>query len=121
MVLRGRMQRQGAGNRACRAAVLRTGLQTRTHKAGSAVPRAAAVRHRDSATRTLPIRGRTRREGGGIMTSRSRPARLRPRLTAILFVLAVVLLAAPAQAAATWTKVSSPNRGTVASVLQDVA
>jgi hypothetical protein len=55
------------------------------------------------------------------MTSRSRPPRIGPRLTAILFALAVVLLVAPAQAAATWTKVSSPNRGTVASVLQDVA
>jgi hypothetical protein len=55
------------------------------------------------------------------MTSRSGPARTRLRLTVILFTLAVVLPAAPAQAAATWTRVASPNRGTVASALQDVA
>ena len=54
------------------------------------------------------------------MTSRSGPARTRLRLTVILFTLAVVLSVAPAQAAATWTRVTSPNRGTVASVLQDV-
>jgi hypothetical protein len=54
------------------------------------------------------------------MTSRSGPARTRLRLTAILFALAVLLSVAPAQAAATWTWVASPNRGTVASVLQDV-
>ena len=54
------------------------------------------------------------------MTSRSGPARTRLRLSVILFTLAVVLSVAPAQAAATWTKVTSPNRGTVASVLQDV-
>ena len=54
------------------------------------------------------------------MTSRSGPARTRLRLTVILFTLAVVLSVAPAQAAATWTRVASPNRGTVASVLQDV-
>jgi hypothetical protein len=54
------------------------------------------------------------------MTSRSGPARIRLRLTVILFTLAVVLSVAPAQAAATWTRVASPNRGTVASALQDV-
>jgi hypothetical protein len=54
------------------------------------------------------------------MTSRSGPARARLRLTAILFTLAVVLSVAPAQAAATWTRVASPNRGSVASALQDV-
>jgi hypothetical protein len=54
------------------------------------------------------------------MTSRSGPARTRLRLTAILFTLAVVLSVAPAQAAATWTRVASPNRGAVASALQDV-
>jgi hypothetical protein len=54
------------------------------------------------------------------MTSRSGPARTRLRLTVILSVLAVVLSVAPAQAAATWTRVASPNRGTVASALQDV-
>jgi hypothetical protein len=54
------------------------------------------------------------------MTSRSGPARTRLRLTVILFALAVVLSVAPAQAAATWTRVASPNRGTVASALQDV-
>jgi hypothetical protein len=54
------------------------------------------------------------------MTSRSGPARTRLRLTVILFTLAVVLAVTPAQAAATWTKVASPNRGTVASALQDV-
>lgn len=54
------------------------------------------------------------------MTSRSGPVRTRLRLTVILFALAVVLSVAPAQAAATWTRVASPNRGTVASVLQDV-
>ena len=54
------------------------------------------------------------------MTSRSGPARTRLRLTVILFTLAVVLSVAPAQAAATWTRVVSLNRGTVASVLQDV-
>jgi hypothetical protein len=55
------------------------------------------------------------------MTSRSEPARTRLRLTVILFTLAVVLSVAPAQAAPTWTRVASPNRGSVASVLQDVA
>jgi hypothetical protein len=54
------------------------------------------------------------------MASRSGPARTRLRLTVILSVLAVVLSVAPAQAAATWTRVASPNRGTVASALQDV-
>jgi len=54
------------------------------------------------------------------MTSRSGSARTRLRLTVILFTLAVVLSVAPAQAAATWTRVASPNRGTVASALQDV-
>jgi hypothetical protein len=54
------------------------------------------------------------------MSSRSGPAPTRLRLTAILFTLAVVLSVAPAQAAATWTRVASPNRGTVASALQDV-
>ena len=54
------------------------------------------------------------------MTSRSGPARTRLRLIVILFTLAVVLSVAPAQAAATWTRVASPNRGTVASALQDV-
>ena len=54
------------------------------------------------------------------MTSRSGPARTRLRLTIILFTLAVVVSVAPAQAAATWTRVASPNRGTVASALQDV-
>jgi len=54
------------------------------------------------------------------MASRSGPARTRLRLTIILLTLAVVVSVAPAQAAATWTRVASPNRGTVASVLQDV-
>jgi hypothetical protein len=54
------------------------------------------------------------------MSSRSGPARTRLRLTIILFTLAVVVSVAPAQAAATWTRVASPNRGTVASALQDV-
>ena len=54
------------------------------------------------------------------MSSRSRPAPTRLRLAAILFALLIVLAAAPAGAAATWTRVSSPNRGTVASALQDV-
>jgi hypothetical protein len=54
------------------------------------------------------------------MASRSGPAPTRLRLTAILFTLAVVLSVAPADAAATWTGVASPNRGTVASALQDV-
>jgi hypothetical protein len=54
------------------------------------------------------------------MTSRSGPARTRLRLTIILFTLAVVVSVTPAQAAATWTRVASSNRGTVASVLQDV-
>jgi hypothetical protein len=54
------------------------------------------------------------------MASRSGPARTRLRLTVILFTLAVVVSVAPAQAAATWTRVASSNRGTVASVLQDV-
>jgi hypothetical protein len=55
------------------------------------------------------------------MSSRSGPARTRLRLTVILFTLAVVVSVTPAQAAATWTRVASPNRGTVASALQDVA
>ena len=54
------------------------------------------------------------------MASRSGPAPTRLRLTAMLFTLAVVLSVAPADAAATWTRVASPNRGTVASALQDV-
>jgi hypothetical protein len=54
------------------------------------------------------------------MASRSGPAPIRLRLTAILFTLAVVLSVAPANAAVTWTRVASSNRGTVASVLQDV-
>jgi len=54
------------------------------------------------------------------MASRSGPAPTRLRLTAILFTLAIVLSVAPAEAAATWTRVASSNRGTVASVLQDV-
>ena len=54
------------------------------------------------------------------MASRSGPAQTRLRLTAILFTLAIVLSVAPAEAAATWTRVASPNRGTVASALQDV-
>jgi len=54
------------------------------------------------------------------MASRSGPAPTRLRLTVILFTLAVVLSVAPAHAAATWTRVASPNRGTVASALQDV-
>jgi hypothetical protein len=37
-----------------------------------------------------------------------------------VFALAVALAAAPAGAAATWTKVNSPNRGTLGSALQDV-
>jgi len=56
-----------------------------------------------------------------MMTSRFGPVRIRLRLVAILFALAVALSVAPAQAAATWTKVTSPNRGTVASARQDVA
>jgi hypothetical protein len=55
------------------------------------------------------------------MTSRFGPVRIRLRLVAILFALAVLLSVAPAQAAATWTRVTSLNRGTVASALQDVA
>jgi hypothetical protein len=54
------------------------------------------------------------------MASRSGPAPIRLRLTAILFTLAIVLSVAPANAAVTWTRVASSNRGTVASVLQDV-
>jgi hypothetical protein len=54
------------------------------------------------------------------MASRSGPAPTRLRLTAILFTLAIVLSVTPAEAAATWTRVASPNRGTVASALQDV-
>ena len=53
-----------------------------------------------------------------MMASRSGPAPT--RLTAILIALAIVLSVAPAHAAATWTRVASPNRGTVASALQDV-
>ena len=54
------------------------------------------------------------------MTPRTGPARARLRLVAILFTLALVVSVAPANAAATWTRVPSPNRGTVASTLQDV-
>jgi hypothetical protein len=56
----------------------------------------------------------------GSMSSRSGPARIRLCLTTTLLALAVVLAATPADAAATWTRVASPNRGTVASALQDV-
>jgi hypothetical protein len=48
-------------------------------------------------------------------------ARTYARLVAILFALAVALAVAPAQAAPTWTRVPSRDRGTVASALQDVA
>jgi len=54
------------------------------------------------------------------MPPRTGPARARLRLVAILFTLALVVSVAPANAAATWTRVPSPNRGTVASTLQDV-
>ena len=54
------------------------------------------------------------------MTPRTGSARARLRLVAILFTLALVVSVAPANAAATWTRVPSPNRGTVASTLQDV-
>jgi hypothetical protein len=55
-----------------------------------------------------------------MMTPRTGPARARLRLVAVLFTLALVVSVAPAYAAATWTRVPSPNRGTVASTLQDV-
>jgi hypothetical protein len=55
-----------------------------------------------------------------MMTPRTGPARARLRLVAVLFTLSLVLSVAPANAAATWTRVPSPNRGTVASTLQDV-
>ena len=48
------------------------------------------------------------------------PSRLRRLQLAIPIALALVLAAATASAAATWTRVASPNRGTVASALQDV-
>ena len=54
------------------------------------------------------------------MTPRTGPARTYLRPVAILFTLTLLLLVAPAHAAATWTRVPSPNRGTVASALQDV-
>jgi hypothetical protein len=57
------------------------------------------------------------------MAPRSGPARAVARLVTICAT-ATVLVAAgaiPAGAAVTWTRVPSPNRGTVASVLQDVA
>jgi hypothetical protein len=55
------------------------------------------------------------------MSPRIGPARIRPHLIVVLFALVLLLPATAASAAATWTKVSSPNRGTVASALQDVA
>jgi hypothetical protein len=55
------------------------------------------------------------------MTPRTGPARIRPHLIVCLAALALLLHASAAGAAATWTRVSSPNRGTVASALQDVA
>jgi hypothetical protein len=48
------------------------------------------------------------------------PIRLYRLRLAIPIALALVVVAATAGAAATWTRVASPNRGTVASVLQDV-
>jgi len=54
------------------------------------------------------------------MILRTGRARIIPRLLVIPFALALVLPAATANAAATWTRVPSPNRGTVASALQDV-
>jgi hypothetical protein len=57
-----------------------------------------------------------------MMLLRSGPSSTRPRRLhlAIPIAIALVVAAATAAAAATWTKVASPNRGTVASVLQDV-
>jgi hypothetical protein len=43
------------------------------------------------------------------------------RFVCLFFGVVLLLPAAPANAAATWTKVSSPNRGTIASALQDIA
>src|SRR5829696_9285537 len=54
------------------------------------------------------------------MIPRNGSARMRLRLVTIPCVLALVLPAATADAAAIWTRVASPNRGTVASALQDV-
>jgi hypothetical protein len=54
------------------------------------------------------------------MSTRSGLARIRLRLVATVFALAVVLPTTAVHAAATWTRVASPNRGTVASALQDV-
>jgi hypothetical protein len=57
------------------------------------------------------------------MTPRSGPARAIARLVTICATATVLVTAAgiPAGAAVTWTRVASPNPGTVASVLQDVA
>jgi hypothetical protein len=57
------------------------------------------------------------------MAPRSGSARALARLVTICATSAVLVTAAgiPAGAAVTWTRVPSPNRGTVASVLQDVA
>jgi hypothetical protein len=55
------------------------------------------------------------------MSPRFGPARIRPHLIVVLVALTLLLPVTAASAAATWTRVASPNRGTVASALQDVA
>jgi hypothetical protein len=55
----------------------------------------------------------------GIMTLRMRPRTFLGR-ACLALVAALLLPAAAAYAAPTWTKVASPNRGTIASALQDV-
>jgi hypothetical protein len=54
------------------------------------------------------------------MIPRTRLAGIGRRLVAVSFALALVVPAVTANAAAMWTRVPSPNRGTVASALQDV-
>jgi hypothetical protein len=54
------------------------------------------------------------------MSPRTGPARIRPHLLVVLVALTLLLTGTAASAAATWTKVPSPNRGTVASALSDV-
>src|SRR4029450_13716584 len=70
--------------------------------------------------RRTPVSGRRERRGTMLLRTGPSSTPLHRLQLAIALALALVVVAAAASAAATWTRVASPNRGTVASVLQDV-